>query len=75
MSVFSARPLRLYVNRGYCPLPAPWTIEEHAESFIVRDATGQAPGYLLKRSCSAALRQRGVSWRDDQMNLHLTEFQ
>jgi hypothetical protein len=22
--------------------PPPWTIEEHAESFIVKDATGQA---------------------------------
>ena len=26
--------------------PPPWTIEEHAESFIVRDATGQALGYF-----------------------------
>jgi hypothetical protein len=24
--------------------PPPWTIEEHSESFIVRDATGQALG-------------------------------
>ena len=24
--------------------PPPWTIDEHAESFIVRDATGQALG-------------------------------
>ncbi len=27
--------------------PAPWTIEEHAECFIVRDKTGQALGYFL----------------------------
>jgi hypothetical protein len=26
--------------------PPPWTIEEHAESFIVRDATGQARGHF-----------------------------
>jgi hypothetical protein len=26
--------------------PPPWTIDEHAESFIVRDATGQALGYF-----------------------------
>jgi hypothetical protein len=27
--------------------PPPWTIEEHAESFIVRDANGQALGLFL----------------------------
>jgi hypothetical protein len=27
--------------------PPPWTIDELAESFIVRDATGQAVGYFL----------------------------
>jgi hypothetical protein len=26
--------------------PPPWTVEEHPESFIVRDATGQALGYF-----------------------------
>jgi hypothetical protein len=26
--------------------PPPWTIEEHTESFIVRDATGQKLGYF-----------------------------
>jgi hypothetical protein len=26
--------------------PPPWIVEEHAESFIVRDATGQALGYF-----------------------------
>jgi len=26
--------------------PPPWTIEEHSESFIVKDATGQALGYF-----------------------------
>jgi PhoPQ-activated pathogenicity-related protein len=26
--------------------PPPWAIDEHAESFIVRDATGQALGYF-----------------------------
>jgi len=26
--------------------PPPWTIDEHAESFIVKDATGQALGYF-----------------------------
>ena len=27
-------------------LPPPWMIEEHAESFIVRDKNGQALGYF-----------------------------
>jgi hypothetical protein len=26
--------------------PPPWTIEERTESFIVKDATGQALGYF-----------------------------
>jgi hypothetical protein len=26
--------------------PPPWTVEENAESFTVRDATGQALGYF-----------------------------
>jgi hypothetical protein len=26
--------------------PPPWTVEENAESFTVRDATGQALGYV-----------------------------
>jgi len=26
--------------------PPPWSIDEHAESFIVRDATGQMLGYF-----------------------------
>jgi hypothetical protein len=26
--------------------PPPWVIDEHPESFIVRDATGQALGYF-----------------------------
>jgi hypothetical protein len=26
--------------------PPPWTIEEHTESFIVKDANGQALGYV-----------------------------
>jgi len=26
--------------------PPPWTIEAHGESFIVHDATEQAPGYF-----------------------------
>jgi len=29
-----------------CRFPPPWTVEEHAESFIVRDANGQALGYF-----------------------------
>ncbi len=33
-----------------CPsarrFPLPWIVEEHAESLIVRDATGQALGYF-----------------------------
>jgi len=29
--------------------PPPWIVEEHAESFIVKDATGQALGYFLFR--------------------------
>ena len=59
---------------GIARFPPPWTIEEHAEFFIVRDATGQAPGYFLTRSCSAARRQPSASG-SDQMDLHLTEFQ
>jgi len=27
-------------------LPPPWTIDEHAESFIVHDAVGQALAYV-----------------------------
>jgi hypothetical protein len=27
-------------------IPPPWIVEEHTESFIVRDATGQALGYF-----------------------------
>ena len=34
--------------------PPPWMIEEHAESFIVRDANGQALGYVLLRRRAAA---------------------
>jgi hypothetical protein len=37
--------------------PPPWTIDEHAESFIVRDATGQALGYFyltMNRSAARA---------------------
>jgi hypothetical protein len=26
--------------------PPPWTVEEHAESFIVKDANGQPLAYL-----------------------------
>jgi len=37
--------------------PPPWTIEEHAESFIVRDATGQALVSTLTTSRSAAPHQ------------------
>jgi hypothetical protein len=28
------------------PFPPPWAIEENPESFVVRDATGQALGYF-----------------------------
>ena len=44
-----ARPYRAVITSPHAlrtPLPAPWTIEERAESFIVRDATGQALGYF-----------------------------
>ena len=30
----------------HADFPPPWTIEEHSESFIVKDATGQALGYF-----------------------------
>jgi hypothetical protein len=29
-----------------CRFPPPWVIEEHEESFIVKDATGQPLGYF-----------------------------
>ena len=31
------------ITRRFAP---PWTIEEHTESFIVKDANGQALGYF-----------------------------
>jgi hypothetical protein len=33
-------------NVNHRRFPPPWIIEEHAESFTVRDATGQALGYF-----------------------------
>ena len=32
------------ITRRFAP---PWTIEEHAESFIVKDANGQALGHFF----------------------------
>ena len=32
--------------RRHSGFPPPWIIDEHPESFIVRDATGQALGYF-----------------------------
>ncbi len=56
--------------------PSPWTIEEaNNASFIVRDATGQAPGYFLTRSCSAAQRQQGVSGLSSLHHECLDEFE
>jgi hypothetical protein len=51
--------------------PPPWSIEEHTESFIVKDANGQALAYLYfedepqrqlstKRSFSTVTRQTSV---------------
>jgi hypothetical protein len=34
--------------------PPPWSIEEHAESFVVRDATGQALGIAVHDQGSSA---------------------
>jgi hypothetical protein len=34
--------------RAACP---PWSIEEHAESFIVKDPNGQARGYFYFVVC------------------------
>ena len=48
--------------------PPPWTLDEHDECFIVRDANGQAlayvyfeeePGHALQPSCSPATRRGG----------------
>jgi hypothetical protein len=39
----------MFVKRCLCTRHSgtpPWTIDEHAESFIVRDANGQALGYF-----------------------------
>ena len=36
----------LWSAHALAPLPPPWTIEEHSESFIVKDATRQALGYF-----------------------------
>ena len=52
--------------------PPPWTIDEHTESFIVRDATGQALGYFYSTMNRSAARRpiglpktrRGFSQRD-----------
>jgi hypothetical protein len=35
--------------------PPPWTIEEHAESFIVKDATGRRWGVLPGRAAAGAI--------------------
>jgi len=37
------RRTRTHTSRRF---PPPWMIEEHRESFIVRDANGQALGYF-----------------------------
>jgi len=40
--------------------PPPWMIEEHTESFVVRDANGQASAIsILTTSRSAARRPTG----------------
>jgi hypothetical protein len=40
-------------------LPPPWTIEEHTESFIVRDASGQLTGCPLIGNCGHRVRFEG----------------
>ena len=39
-------------------LPPPWIVDEHPESFIVRDATGQALGYSTMTTSRAAAQHR-----------------
>jgi hypothetical protein len=48
--------------------PTPWKIEEHQVSFVVRDATGQAPGYFYfkdgqGRRLAANLLIRDEAWK------------
>ena len=31
-------------------LPAPWTVEEGEESFVIKDATGRSLAYVMSRA-------------------------
>jgi len=45
--------------------PPPWTVIEHAESYWVQDATGQAVGWFYFRDHPEVARHAGVLTRDE----------
>ena len=45
--------------------PPPWQVVEHAESFWVQDATGQAVGWFYFRDHPEVARHAGVLTRDE----------
>jgi hypothetical protein len=45
--------------------PPPWTVVEHAESFWVRDASGQTVGWFYFRDNPETARHAGVLERDE----------